>query len=174
MSNKQALRDLQQRLAERMQAARDVPATASWLAVECAGVGLLLPLRQAAEIFTLVPLKAVPYAQPWLAGVANLRGGLFSVVDLAVFLGLREAGQGPRDSARLVSLNAELNVNAALLVDRLLGLRGDEQLTPETQPPEGPRPRFAGPVLLDAQLRRWQVLDLEALCKHEQFLRIVV
>ena len=106
MANKQALRELQQRLAERMQAARD-PSTqaAAWLAVECAGVGLLFSLKQAAEIFTPVPLKTVPYAQPWLAGVANLRGGLFTVVDLAMFLGLRDgaAARAELSQTRLVS-----------------------------------------------------------------------
>ncbi|MCZ8077090.1 MAG: chemotaxis protein CheW [Paucibacter sp.] len=182
-NNKQALRDLQTRLAQRMQAARDQETqAASWLAVECAGVGLLLSLRQAAEIFTPVPMRPLPYAQPWLAGVANLRGGLFTVVDLAVFLGLRESGaqrsEARQDVAqvRLVSLNAELNLNCALLVDRLLGLRGDEQLSPDPAQAEdgGERPRFAGPRLLDAEGRSWQVLDLEALSKHDQFLRVVV
>ncbi len=182
-SSKQALRDLQTRLAQRMQAARDQEIqAASWLAVECAGVGLLLSLRQAAEIFTPVPMRALPYAQPWLAGVANLRGGLFTVVDLAVFLGLREAGavrtEARQDLAqvRMVSLNAELNTNCALLVDRLLGLRGDEQLQPDLADSEtaGQRPRFAGPRLLDADGRSWQTLDLEALAKHDQFLRVVV
>jgi twitching motility protein PilI len=137
-------------------------------------------LKQAAEIFTPVPLKAVPYAQPWLAGVANLRGGLFTVVDLAVFLGLRRPSEaiGPRAdaaAARLVSLSPELNISCALLVDRLVGLRGDEQLTPEPPEPDaGPRPRFAGPRLRDADGRSWQQLDLDALSKHEQFLRIVI
>lgn len=163
-----------------MQAARDQTQAASWLAVECAGVGLLFSLKQAAEIFTPVPLKSVPYAQPWLAGVANLRGGLFTVVDLAAFLGLRD----PRDPAqqqhsqqgtRFVSLNPELNINCALLVDRLVGLRGDDQLVAEPADPNaGARPRFAGPRMRDAAGRAWQQLDLDALSKHEQFLRIVV
>lgn len=180
MSNKQALRDLQQRLAQRMQAARETSQAASWLAVEAAGVPLLLSLRQAAEIFTLVPIKPVPYAQPWLLGVANLRGGLHTVVDLAGFLGLRDAAAAPRAEAggtaagtRLVAFNPELNINCALLVDRLLGLRGDEQLQPEEGEVAG-RPRFAGPRLRDAEGRVWQVLDLEALARHPQFLRIVV
>ncbi|MET0519996.1 MAG: chemotaxis protein CheW [Burkholderiaceae bacterium] len=177
MSNKQALRELQQRLAQRMQAAREQTQVASWLAVECAGMGLLFSLKQAAEIFTPVSLKPVPYAKPWLAGVANLRGGLFTVVDLAVFLGLREPGvaRGDAGAVRLVSLNPDLNINCALLVDRLVGLRGDEQLSVE--PPEagaGARPRFAGPRMRDADGQSWQQLDLEALSKHEQFLRIVV
>lgn len=184
MSNKQGLRELQQRLAQRMQAAREQQTqAASWLAVECAGLGLLFSLKQAAEIFTPVTLKPVPYAKPWLAGVANLRGGLFTVVDLAVFLGLRpvsEAAAGPRENTqtRLVSLNPELHVNCALLVDRLVGLRGDDQLAAEPAEPvaaeSAPRPRFAGARMRDADGRSWQQLDLEALSKHEQFLRIVV
>lgn len=184
MSNKQALRELQQRLAQRMQAAREQQTqAASWLAVECAGLGLLFSLKQAAEIFTPVTLKPVPYAKPWLAGVANLRGGLFTVVDLAVFLGLRqvsEAAAGPRENTqtRLVSLNPELHINCALLVDRLVGLRGDDQLLAEPAEPATAepalRPRFAGARMRDADGRSWQQLDLEALSKHEQFLRIVV
>jgi len=172
--SKQGLRDLQQRLAERMQAVRETTQVASWLAVECAGVGLLFSLTQASEIFTPVPLKPVPYAKPWLAGVANLRGGLVTVVDLGLFLGLRDAQALRADAGaqRLIALNAELNINCALLVDRLAGLRSAEQL--QAEPPEaGPRPRFAGPRWRDADGRAWQQLDLEALSRHEQFLHIV-
>lgn len=180
MSNKQALRELQQRLAQRMQDAREQKTeVASWLAVEAAGYGLLLSLKQAAEIFTPTTIKPVPYAQPWLVGVANLRGGLFTVIDLAVFLGLREGGRSEMraDSAqtRLVSLNPELNINCALLVDRLVGLRGDEQLSADPEPFEaGSRPRFSGLRMRDAEGRSWQQLHLDALSKHEQFLRVVV
>lgn len=185
MSNKQALRELQQRLAQRMQAAREQTRSASWLAVEAGGVPLLLSLRQAAEIFTPVPLKPLPYAQPWMLGVANLRGGLHTVVDTAGFLGLREvaetaaAARVDTSQNRLITINPELGINCALLVDRLVGLRGEEQLQPadvkiDGEADGGTLPPFAGPLLQDAQGRRWQVLDLEALSRHPQFLRIVV
>ncbi len=161
-----------------MQAAREQPQMASWLAVECAGVGLLFSLKQAAEIFTPVTLKTVPYAQPWLAGVANLRGGLFTVVDLAAFLGLRgpneHAARADAAQTRFVSLNPDMNINCALLVDRLVGLRGEDQLMPEpSDPAAGARPRFAGQRMRDAGGHAWQQLDLDALSKHEKFLRIV-
>ena len=42
---------------------------------------------------------AVPHTQPWFAGVANLRGGLHGVVDLALFLGLRDAARRSRPRA---------------------------------------------------------------------------
>lgn len=176
MSSKQALRDLQHRLAERMQAAREQTVAANWLAVECEGVGLLFSLKQTSEIFAPVALRPVPYAKPWLAGVANLRGGLFTVVELAVYLGLRPAqpGRTLQPHHRLVALNAELNLNCALWVDRLAGLRSDEQLPLATEPASGFRPRFAGPLRQDESGRKWQVIDLEALSRQESFLRIVV
>lgn len=170
MSDPQALRDFQTRLAQRLQAARSQAQSARWLAVDCAGLGLLMPLRQASEIFAPVPLAAVPYTEPWMLGVANLRGGLHAVVDLAQFLGLRAqppaAGEG-----RLIALHAEMNINCALWVDRLLGLRSDEQLSPVTEPAVG-RPHFATGERADEQGRRWQVLDLELLARFEPFLNI--
>lgn len=175
MANKTALRELQQRLAERMQAARETTLIASWLAVECAGVGLLFSLKQASEIFAPVPIKPVPYAKPWLAGVANLRGGLFTVVDLSVYLGLREPAlhRSVAAQARLVSLGTELNLNCALLVDRLVGLRSDEQLPLAAEQPAGPLPRFAGTLRQDEAGRLWQEINLEALSRQDDFLHIV-
>ena len=76
MANKQALRDLQTRLAERLQAARTEPLAKAWLAVECSSRGFLFPLRDAGEIFAMSPLLTVPHSHRWFLGVANLRGHL--------------------------------------------------------------------------------------------------
>lgn len=171
MSNKQALREFQQRLAQRLQAARTQAQSARWLAVEAAGLGLLLPLRQAGEIFPPVPLTTVPYTEPWMLGVANLRGGLHAVVDLAQFLGLRETPPALSEG-RLVSFGSELNINCALWVDRLLGLRSEEQLR-KVDEADGARPHFAIGEREDEQGRRWQMLDLELLARFEPFLTIV-
>ena len=74
MANKDALRELQTRLASRLQAAKTQPRARGWLAVECAGAGLLFPLAQAGEIFPLRALLKLPHAKPWMTGVAQLRG----------------------------------------------------------------------------------------------------
>jgi twitching motility protein PilI len=178
MSNREALRELQGRLATRMQQARTEARVQSWLAVECAGSGLLFPLHQAGEIFSVGSVLPVPHTQPWFAGVANLRGGLHAVVDLARFLGLpRAAAPSAGDGARLLALNPTLGVNCALLVDRLAGLRNADQLTPEP-PADGPgpaeRPAFAGARWRDADGRLWQEIELAALAGHEQFLGVAV
>jgi len=170
MANKQALRELQNRLAERLQAARTQERGKSWLAVECGDRGFLFPLRDAGEIFPVAPMAAVPYSHRWFLGVANLRGHLHGVVDLAGFLGLRPA-EGHREHARLVGFNQALDINCVLLVDRLSGLRSETELEPDADD-DMPRPGFAGARYRDATRRVWQELDLGALAGDEAFLAI--
>lgn len=171
MAGREALRELQGRLASRMLAARTEAPVKSWLAVECAGVGVLLPLHQAGEIFAVGALQPVPHTRPWFAGVANLRGGLHAVVDLGAFLGLQRA-QPPGDGGRLVTLSPALGVNCALLVDKLAGLRDATQLQCEPADDGATRPAFAGERWRDADGRSWQVIELAALAGHEQFLAV--
>lgn len=171
MANKQALRDLQSRLAERLQAARTEPLAKSWLAVECSSRGFLFPLREAGEIFPLAPMVPVPHSHRWFLGVSNLRGHLHGVVDLAGFLGLKTA-DASRDQARLVGFNQALDINCVLLVDRLSGLRSEDELTADSDD-AGARPTFAGARFRDASARVWQELHLAELAGDESFLRIV-
>jgi twitching motility protein PilI len=171
MANKEALRELQSRLAERLSAARTQERGKSWLAVECSARGFLLPLREAGEIFALAPLQPVPHTHRWFLGVSNLRGHLHGVVDLADFLGVK-TGEVARDQARLVGFNPRFELNCALMVDRLSGLRSEEQLTPVAHDP-APRPGFVGLRYRDAAGRLWQELNLAELAGDEAFLRIV-
>ncbi|HET9645182.1 MAG TPA: chemotaxis protein CheW [Burkholderiaceae bacterium] len=172
MAKREALRELQTRLAERLAAARTHQRAAAWLAVECRGHGLLFPLQQAGEIFSLLPVLPVPHTHAWFAGVANLRGGLYGVVDLAAFLGMVGAGsEGGREQGHLVALNASLGLNCALLVDRLAGLRSAEQLHCE-EPADSSKPAFAGGRWRDANGRRWQEIVLSSLAEDERFLRV--
>jgi twitching motility protein PilI len=174
MANKEALRELQSRLAQRLQAVRSEARVASWLALECGGQGLLVSLPTAGEIFPFGNLLPVPHTRPWFVGIANLRGGLHGVVDLAAFLGLRPTMSAPdavRDNARLVALNANLGSHSALLIEKLAGLRNAGQLTVEPVD-AAPRPAFAGPRWRDGDGRVWQEIDLPALAQNEQFLGI--
>jgi twitching motility protein PilI len=171
MANKQALRELQSRLAERLQVARTQDRGRSWLAVECSARGFLLPLDEAGEIFALAPIVAVPHSHRWFLGVANLRGHLNGVVDLAAFLGVKVAAAG-REQSRLVGFNQALDINCTLLVDHLSGLRSDQDLAPEPLDASA-RPAFVGGRYRDMEGRIWQELRLAELAGDEAFLRIV-
>ena len=173
MANREALRELQTRLASRLQAARtEGTSVSSWLAVESAGNFFLLPLGHAGEIFPWVSVQAVPYTQRWFLGVANLRGGLVGVVDLAGLLGAQAArSEQALSEASLLALNAALEVNAALLVDRLAGLRGTDAFV-SSEPPAEDSPAFFGTTYIDSAGTRWQELNLQALSQHPDFLSI--
>ena len=173
MANREALRELQTRLASRLKAARTEGASvSSWLAVESAGNFYLLPLGQSGEIFPWSAVQAVPYTQSWFIGVANLRGGLVGVVDLAGLMGavVPRTDQSLQE-ASLLAFNAALEVNAALLVDRLAGLRGTDAFVSSERPAED-SPAFFGTTYIDSSGARWQELNLQILSQHPAFLSI--
>ncbi|OOG42290.1 chemotaxis protein CheW [Polaromonas sp. A23] len=174
MANRQALRELQSRLADRLKAAKTQAASASWLAVEAGGTKYLFPLNQSGEIFPWVSAQNVPYTQAWFAGVANLRGGLYGVVDLASFV----SGKTPpprselaRTESRLVALNSALEINCALQIDKLAGLRNPEAFTDFAEKaPDSPE--FFGHSYVDANGAQWQEINLQLLAQQAHFLTI--
>jgi twitching motility protein PilI len=174
MANRQALRELQSRLADRLQAAKTQGVSASWLAVEAGGDNYLFPLNQSGEIFPWVSAQNVPYTQAWFAGVANLRGGLYGVVDLASFV----TGKLPparsemaRTESRLVALNSALEINCALQIDKLSGLRNPEAFTDFAErAPDSPE--FFGNSYVDSNGASWQEINLQTLAQQAHFLTI--
>lgn len=175
MANKEALRELQHRLAERLRLVRETAPTRNWLAVESGGHGFLLPLEQAGEIFSRVALQSVPHSQSWFLGVGNLRGQLHGVVDPAAFIGLPRRAPtvmdfASKDTGRLVAFNVSLQLNVALMIDRLLGLRRPGELV-ETAT-SAHRPHFVAAEFTDAKGRSWIELNLAALASDEAFLKV--
>lgn len=178
MANRQALRDLQTRLAERLQAARtNTSQGASWLAVQAGGRNYLLPLAQAGEIFSWPGVLRVPYTSNWFWGVANLRGNLAGVVDLAAYLGHPiERTEQSLQEVSLLAINPALQVNVALVVDRLQGLRGANDLVAAAGAPETdagqPHSGAVGASYTDSTGLVWQVLHLHQLVQSPDFLSI--
>ncbi|MCM3562497.1 chemotaxis protein CheW [Hydrogenophaga intermedia] len=177
MAKRQSLKELQERLAQRLTAAKTEALTATWLAIEAGGHKLLLPLVQSGEIFPWSAVQPVPYTKPWYVGVANLRGGLNGVVDLAGLLQGNAARPVQRTAdrvtsdARLVSLHGALGLNAVLWIDRLLGLRNPGAFKSVAQRPAD-APTFITRLLIDDSGQAWQELDLQLLVNEPEFLAI--
>ena len=81
---------------------------------------------------------------------------------------------GARDAGRLVALNTALQLNVALLIDRLLGLRNASMLKSAPKEASAGKPHFVGQAMVDEQGRIWYELDLAALSADEAFLKIDV
>lgn len=174
MANRQALKELQTRLAERLQLAKTQGIAPSWLAVEAAEKKYLFPLEQSGEIFAWAGIQPVSYTQSWFLGVAGLRGDLCGVVDLAGFVNGQGSGKRSelaRTESRLVSLNSALEVNCVLLVDKLAGLRKQEDFI-DFSAPKPDDHAFYGNLYVDRNGASWQEINLQLLARHVDFLTI--
>ena len=78
------------------------------------------PRDDVREIIPLPAMTRAPGARPWLLGVANVRGGILPVADLAQFLGLPRRQETP--SSRVLVFNS-LQTPIGFLVDEVAGYR---------------------------------------------------
>ncbi|MDB5884445.1 MAG: putative CheW protein [Polaromonas sp.] len=174
MANRQALKELQTRLAEQLQIAKTQGVAPSWLAVEAGENKYLFSLDQSGEIFPWTGVQPVSYTHAWFLGVASMRGGLYGVVDLAGFVtGQASVSKNElaRTDSRLVSLNSALEVNCALLIDKLAGLRKQNDFV-DFSAPEPDAPDFFGNQYVDGQGASWQEINLQRLAQQLEFLAI--
>jgi len=157
------LRDYQAQLLARVQAAQEGSAqTLHQLGVSIGVQRYLLELAEAGEIVPPVALATVPRTQPWYLGLANVRGSLLGVVDLARYLDPAASAAGA--DARFLSLAPRLGLKCALLVTQVHGLRRAETMTPDTG---------GGALRLrDADGQSWTPLSLAALVQEERFLQV--
>jgi len=165
-----SLRQYQVQLLERMQAAKSgAAAGVRELGVEIRGRHYLLDLTQIGEIVTAQPVSPVPLARPWYLGLANIRGDLTGVIDLARYLDQPAAAvPGAPAERRLITFSPKLGFNCALLADRVLGLRTSSEMQAVAQPAAA-APAWAGRQFDDADGRRWTLLDLAQLVREPRF-----
>jgi len=163
MSKRLDLREFQQNLLDRLQV-KDAPgARISTLGIQIAGRNWLVEMGDIAEVLPLPPLTIVPFTKPWFRGVANVRGKLYSVVDMAAY---EHSGVASGDVKNRVLLVAGRHgINAALLVDCVLGLRDARKW--------GQRVGIGKQIeYQDERGVTWSKLDVHDLIEQAEFLHI--
>lgn len=108
-------------LANARATGRNNPDQEDWLGVvfEVAGQRLVAPMGEVSEVLAMPELTAMPLTKPWLLGVANVRGRLLPLTDLAQFLGLEAL---ERLKNRKVLVIDKGDVFSGILVDQVLGI----------------------------------------------------
>ena len=170
------LKEFQAKLAERLKEASAAPDLAARLGLMIGEQRWLVDLSEAGEIVPVPDTIApVPLTRDWLLGLVNLRGALYTVVDLQRFAQLGATACGKE--SRLLALAGRLDFNAAILVTRMLGLRNvasmriDEGASDDGFGAPG-RPEWIGRTLVDADGHRWHELDLARLAAGSAFLMV--
>lgn len=162
MSKRLNLREFQQDLINRMQAKDHACDQISTLGVQIAEQNWLVDMLDLSEILPLPPLSVVPLTKPWFIGVVSVRGILYGVSDMAAY---QQKGKASGAAVNRVLLVAERHAfNAALLVDRVLGLR-NARLWAQSE--------VDGQVQYhDEQGNFWRKLDIAGLLGRPDFLQI--
>jgi twitching motility protein PilI len=163
------LRTFQQELTTRLAAKTAAQVESSRLGLSSAGERWLIRLGDAGEVITVPTVVRVPLTRSWFLGVANIRGNLFSVVDFAAFLGQPETPLS--GMTRLILFGARAGeINAGIVVNRVLGLRNLAELAPAAaaaEPPAWHTQRW-----MDGDGNAWQEIDLSRLAHDPAFLQV--
>lgn len=163
---RESLRDFQARLAEKLKTAEAGSGAGSRLGILAGGRQWMVSLDQVNEVVTVPALAQVPWAQPWFIGVAGIRGVIYGCVDLAAFAGVAEPM--PRGETRLLLAHPRFGVNAALRVERALGLRPLQALVAE--PAEADAPAWVLGRWRDGGGEVWTEISVENLVGMPVFL----
>ncbi len=176
MAKRISLREFQEGLVQRLTTAARGESSRALLGVLSGSDHWLLNLSDAGEIVPLPPLTSVPLTKPWFAGIANIRGTLYSVVDFSAFQG--GAPTLRNSEARLLLVGARHGINSALLVSRTLGLKNPENLEVDPQPDAQTGANeclWSGECYIDKQGTpgiTWRALRIRSLLSNPEFLDI--
>jgi len=171
MAKKVSLRQFQEGLVARLKEVQSgtIAQSASKMGVQVGGEKWLVNLPDVSEVVPLPPLLAVPLTQAWFAGVANVRGVLYSTIDFSRFLG-GEPTQTNLDS-RLLLANTKFHLNVGIIVHHMLGLKNPDQLQGsaiDNCPP------WITAEYTDSNGGLWKELNMPGLINHPDFLNVGV
>jgi len=179
------LREFQQEVIDRMQTKEHADDQASTLGVQIAGQNWLVDMLDISGVLPLPPPTPVPLTKPWFLGVVNVRGVLYGVTDMAAYQQKGKAtssfatsggsgratstgsGRASGTAANRILLVTERHAfNAALLVDRVLGLRNARAWAQD---------EVQGQIQYrDERGNVWHKLDVAALLAQPDFLQVGV
>ena len=166
MTGTTTLREYQRNLSARL-VNLETGQTASRLGLLVGKDRWLIDLADAGEIVPVPPITTVPLTRAWFAGVANIRGNLYSIIDFPAFLGA--APVTTTDQTRLLLMSEKYRMNSGLLIDRVLGLYRDDQLEPAELPLQSP---WATAHFKDGDANVWTQLNVSELAAHPEFLQV--
>ncbi len=169
MATRTDLRKFQQSLIERLNASTAASTLNAKLGFQIGEEAWLVDLGGCSEVLPVPAIEPVPLARKWVAGVANVRGNLYTVVDMCGFLG------HPRAEAtaarRVLLLSARIARGAGLLVTSTYGLRHDARFTPDDSYKSGETPWIKAGYR-DGNGRYWRELDPQQLVAQRSFLDV--
>ena len=133
------------------------------------GRRFVVPMGQVSEMLELPMSTRLPGVQPWVMGLANVRGRLLPLLDMAVFFGSSALGQ--KKQRRVLVLDTE-SLYSGLVVDQSFGMQhftADLYSEQVDDVPEEIQPFVKGGYV-DSSGVSWAVFDMSAIAQFPKFL----
>ena len=168
MSKQSQLREYQTSILARLENAKKAGAesSAGYLGVVIGSKNVLVSLREISETLPVADIHPVPIVKPWFLGVANVRGVLYAINDLAQLLETKLTSIS--SNTRLLLISEAVSTNVAFVVEKMIGLRNiNEMKLHEVVVEESPC--LKAQTYQDDENRIWHILDCDKLVRSRDF-----
>ena len=164
-----SIKEYQHTLSRQLSNAAETSPSATVLGIALGEDRCLVHMHEVNEVIQTPKITPVSLTQPWFIGMMNVRGNLYSITDLGVFLG------GPptpfNSRSRILLASTSYKINSGFLVNSMLGIRSlsDFQQIENSKNTNNNDPyRY----YKDKEQRHWREISLHKIISNEQFLQI--
>jgi twitching motility protein PilI len=168
MSKQSLLREYQTSILARLENAKKTgtEASAGHLGVVIGSKNVLVNLREISETLPVADIHPVPIVKPWFLGVANVRGVLYAINDLAQLLEAKYTSVS--SNTRLLLISDAVSSNVAFVVEKMIGLRNLNDMKPHEVELEE-NACLKEQTYQDDENRIWHMLDCDKLVRSKEF-----
>ena len=164
-----SIEEYQHTLTEQIQSAGKGDTSSTVLGVAVGEDRYLIPMIEVSEVIQIPKLAHVPLTQPWFLGLANVRGNLYGITDLGVYLGGNPTAFNLK--SRILLASPGNNIFGGFIVNCMLGIRSLSEFTPV----KSAKKKLSKGITAnykDTEGRLWRELSLDELIRDEKFLQI--
>jgi len=138
------------------------------------GAHFVAAMGSVSEIIHVPKFTSIPGVKAWLLGVANVRGRLLPIMDLALFFGLNHSSLNSRDKRVLIVEQGE--ILSGFVVDSVLGMQyfpADSYQAKKTSGIDQVIVPFVKGTYEKSD-KKWNVFDTFVVTENKKFLDVAV
>ena len=164
-----SIKEYKHSLAEQIKNAHETESSTTVLGVAIGDSRYLVQMIEVSEVIQVPKITPVALTQPWFLGMANVRGKLYGVTDLGLYLGGESVAFTTK--SRILLVSSDYKINSGFMVNSMLGIRGlsDFKLVKAAKKTSSaiiPR------QYQDSEGRKWGEISLHDLIQDQNFLQI--
>ncbi len=164
-----SIKEYQHSLSKQLNNATQTSPSATVLGIALGEDRCLVHMHEVSEVIQTPKITPVSLTQPWFIGMMNVRGNLYSITDLGVFLG------GPptpfNSRSRILLASTSYKINSGFLVNSMLGIRNLSDFQ-QIENSKNAKNNDTYRYYMDKEQRQWREISLHQIISNDKFLQI--